>query len=60
MVPKITSIVSENKKVLLQKGIAVAGVAAGFLLMSFAAGFGRTVAEIEVVEVDTWEEDVQG
>lgn len=54
MVPKITTMVSENKKSLINKALVIAGVAAGFIVMAVAASLDDrqkvTVFEGEIVE----------
>ena len=54
MVQKITTMVSENKKTLINKALVVAGVAAGFIVMAVAAGLDDrqkvVVFEGEIVE----------
>ena len=54
MVKKITSLVSENKEVIIRKGLAFAGLATGFILVAVSAALARpqeTIIVGEVVEI---------
>lgn len=60
MAKNISSLISENKEVLIRKGLAFAGLATGFLLVAVSAALVRpseTIIVGEVVEIVETSED---
>jgi hypothetical protein len=59
MAKNISSLISENKEVLIRKGLAFAGLATGFLLVAVSAALVRPQEIVivgEVVEIETTED----